>query len=129
MAKKLTPSESYDEVFNRILEQCMIKNTTVSELIDMCGLSRSVMTAWKKGNINPKALSMISKRLNVSMEYLTDGENTQADIPKNNSIQLINARENELLRLFRTISEEEQLKLMGRLELLSELSKTEENAI
>ncbi len=129
MAKKLKPSKSYDEVFNRILEQCIIKNTTVSELIDMCGLSRSVMTAWKKGNINPKALSMISKRLNVSMEYLTNGENTQADIPKNNSIQLINARENELLRLFRTISEEEQLKLMGRLELLSELSKTEENAV
>ncbi|MDE6101592.1 MAG: hypothetical protein K2F73_01235 [Ruminococcus sp.] len=129
MAKKLTPSESYDELFNRILEQCIIKNTTVSELIDMCGLSRSVMTAWKKGNINPKALSMISKHLNVSMEYLTDGENTQADIPKNNSIQLINARENELLRLFRTISEEEQLKLIGRLELISELSKTEENAV
>ncbi|MDE6091798.1 MAG: hypothetical protein K2G14_01720 [Ruminococcus sp.] len=129
MAKQLTPSESYDELFNRILEQCIIKNTTVSELIDMCGLSRSVMTAWKKGNINPKALSMISKHLNVPMEYLTDGENTQADIPKNNSIQLINARENELLRLFRTISEEEQLKLIGRLELISELSKTEENAV
>lgn len=129
MAKKLKPSESYDEVFNRILEQCIINNTTVSELIDMCGLSRSVMTAWKKGNINPKALSMISKRLNVSMEYITDGEDSPSDIPKNNSIQLINARENELLRLFRTIPEEEQLKLMGRLELLSELAKTEENAV
>lgn len=129
MAKQLTPSKSYDELFNRILEQCIIKNTTVSELIDMCGLSRSVMTAWKKGNINPKALSMVSKRLNVSMEYLIDGENTQADIPKNNSIQIINAIENELLRLFRTLSEKEQLKLMGRLELLSELAQTEENAV
>lgn len=129
MAKRLTPSEEFDEVFNRILEQCIIKGTSVSELIDMCGLSRSVMTAWKKGNINPKALSMISKRLNVSMEYITDGEDSPSDVPTNNSIQLINARENELLRLFRTIPEEEQLKLMGRLELISELAKTEENAV
>ncbi|MDE5770859.1 MAG: hypothetical protein K2I06_04380 [Ruminococcus sp.] len=129
MAKRLKPSEKYDEVFNRILEQCIIKNTTVSELIDMCGLSRSVMTAWKKGTINPKALSAISRRLNVPMEYLTDGKNTKSDIPNNNTIQIINAREIELLRLFRTISEEEQLKLMGRLELLSELAQTEENAV
>ncbi len=129
MAKRLKPSEKYDEIFNRILEQCIIKNTAVSELIDICGLSRSVMTAWKKGNINPKALSVISKRLNVSMERLTDGTDASSDIPKNNDIRLINARENELLRLFRTISEEEQLKLIGRLELLSELAKTEENAV
>ncbi|MDE5619960.1 MAG: hypothetical protein K2O29_08415 [Ruminococcus sp.] len=129
MAKRLKPSESYDEVFNRILEQCIIKNTTVSDMIDMCGLSRSVITAWKRGNINPKALSMISKRLNVSMEYITDGKDFPSDIPKNNNIQLINARENELLRLFRTISEEEQLKLIGRLELLSELAQTEESAV
>lgn len=129
MAKKLKPSEDYDNIFNRILEQCTVSNITVSELIDMCGLSRSVMTAWKKGNINPKALSMICKRLNVSMEYITDGETPPPDVPKNNNISLINARENEFLRLFRTIPEEEQLKLMGRLELLSELAETEENAV
>lgn len=129
MAKKLKPSEEYDEIFNRILEQCDIKNTTVSELIDICGLSRSVMTAWKKGNINPKALSIISRQLDVSIEFLINGEDDFADFPESNDIMLTNARENELLRLFRMIPKEEQLKIIGRLELLSEIANTEERAV
>lgn len=127
MSKKLKPSEEYAPIFNRLIKLCEMRETSVSQLLDVFASSRSAVGAWKNGNINANLIEGIAKHLNVSVEYLITGKENRPVIQQKRDIQQINGREKELLEYFRELSDEEQIKLIGRAEVLAEQAKLKEN--
>lgn len=47
MAKRLQKSDLFAPIFNRLIDLCENKNTTVTSLLDKFTNSRSAMNAWK----------------------------------------------------------------------------------
>ena len=101
----LTKSEEYHFIFNNIIELCDEKNITVSNLLKNFSISKSAMTAWKKGNIHPDTLIKIAGFFGISVEHLITGKKTE-----------LTENEKELIDIFRTLNEHEQLKLIGRIQ-------------
>ena len=135
--KKLKPSEEYAPIFNRLIRLCEIRKTSVSQLLDIFASSRSAVGAWKNGNINANLIEGIAEHLNVSIQYLITGKESESEprpesesesiIQQQKGIHQISNREKELLGYFRELSDEEQIKLIGRAEVLAEQAKLEEN--
>ena len=85
------------------------KNIKQSDLSSYLGISKSVITNWKKRGSNPPAelLVNICELLDISIEYLLTGKEEQ---------QQFNTNESELLELFKQLPEREQLKVIGMVE-------------
>ena len=107
MLKRLEKSEEYHFIFNNIIELCDRKNITVSNVIGRFSKSKSAMPAWKKGNIYPDTLAELAEFFGVSVEYLIRGRESAPELTEN---------EQELLDIFRTLDNREQLKLIGRVQ-------------
>ena len=96
------------EIFNRIEALCNESNISISALItEITGSSGNAPT-WKKGHIRSDYLKAICLKFNVSSDFVLGIDNQKFDFSEN---------EKELLALFNDMSEREQLKLIGRLEL------------
>jgi len=122
MAKKLKPSKDFSPTFNRLIEICEAKNITISNLLDEFATSRSAINAWKNGNINTSILPEIAKKLNVSIDYLLTGMEK-----KIKEIEVTNGNEKIMLDLFRQLNENEQNRIIGRLECMVEQSYESKN--
>ena len=112
MAKRLQKSDLFAPIFNRLIDLCENKNTTVTSLLDKFTNSRSAMNAWKNGNISTELLPKIAKELNISLDILLTG--TEKSSPTDN----LSENELEMLEVFQKFNEREQLKLIGKLEEL-----------
>ena len=120
--------------FAQILSETLAnKGITAYKISKDTGISQTAISKWKKGEQYPTAdkLKILTDYLGVTCDYLLKGENSSAT-PAVPAIQHTNAIEAEMLRLFRLLPEAEQLKLLGRTEVLVELAeqaKAEDNAV
>ncbi|MDE6798082.1 MAG: helix-turn-helix domain-containing protein [Ruminococcus sp.] len=100
-------SEKYHFIFNNIIDLCDRKNITVSNVMGSFATSKSAMPAWKKGNIPPDTVVRLAEFFEVSVEYLITGKDSGTYLTEN---------EQELIDIFRTLDNREQLRLIGRLQ-------------
>ena len=92
---------------------CKERNVKPTPLILKLGFSSSMVTKWKNGVMpGSEALIKIADYFNVSIDSLL-GRKTPEE-PKND----LTSSESDMLSLFRQLPEKEQLKELGRLELL-----------
>lgn len=91
--------------YERLVEICRQHGTTPSALLKKIGLSTSKVTAWKNGSI-PKAdtLKRISDELGVPISAFFDEKYSIA----------LEDDENEMLEVYRKLSQSGKRQLMGR---------------
>lgn len=104
--------------YERLDYICKKKGTTVTGVAKELKISTSNVTNWKSGVI-PKGeiIIRLAELLNVSCDYLLLGKEPT---PKSSMIEVpkpqLTENEQEMLSVFRMLSEREQLKEIGRLE-------------
>lgn len=128
MSKKLLKSDEYDPIFNRLIDLCEQKNISVSNLLDMFATSRSAISAWKKGNISANIIPKIADYFNITTDYLLKGTGTVLQkeylLVKDEKTRL-KANEIEMLEVFQSFDEREQVKIIGRMEEWLEVKQRE----
>lgn len=114
------------EILDRII--ILLGTREQKELTDFLKLRKSAFTDWKSGKSNSyrKYLIEIAEFFNVSLDYLVYGKEDKVVIQQKD-IKQINGREKELLKYFRELSDEDQVRLVARAEVLAEQAKLEEN--
>lgn len=118
MSKKLVKSPEFDPLFNRLIDICDERNTSVSSLLDIFATSRSAISAWKKGNISANIIADITDYLGVSTEYFLKGHEALTDTSSlSKNVNQLDLTENEqeltdieekLLKDFRSLSQQGQ---------------------
>ena len=101
--------------YERLKEVCKQRGTTVSKMLTDLNMSTSSTGSWKKGMLpRGEVLKLISKYLNVSVDYLLFGENVYKPI---------NSREITLLEKYNRLSEFNKGKINERIDILLETEK------
>ena len=96
---------------------CTEKGLKISPVVLECGGTRGMLGGWKNGAApNSDIIMKLSERLNVPTDVLLFGKDSR-DI-----IIATDEDEQQMLRLFRSLPDKEQIKLLGRAELLVEQS-------
>ena len=93
----------------RMFDLLQAKALSVQSLCDNIGVSSSVVANWKARNEYPpsKYIQSICEFLEVSSDYLLTGKDISPKLTEN---------ELELLHIFSSFSEREQIKIIGQLE-------------
>lgn len=103
-------------IFTDLCSKKMISPTATLQTL---GISTSKLTAWKNGSLpSASVLILISEFFGVTIDYLLTGKRPETIQP----FELENANEKTMMRLFRQLSEKEQDRIIGRLELMVEQS-------
>jgi len=96
---------------------CTEKGLKITPVVLECGGTRGMLGGWKNGAApNSDIIMKLSERLNVPTDVLLFGKDCR-DI-----IIATDEDEQQILRLFRSLPDKEQIKLIGRAELLVEQS-------
>ncbi len=96
---------------------CTEKGLKITPVVLECGGTRGMLGGWKNGAApNSDIIMKLSERLNVPTDVLLFGKDSR-DI-----IIATDEDEQQMLRLFRSLPDREQIKLIGRAELLVEQS-------
>ena len=116
-------------ITERIFVALAQKRLSQKEFAKRIEVNEKTVSAWKKNNSLPPAdkISKISDCLGVTINYLLTGEEEKPVIQQSQNFQQINSREKELLKYFKMLSNEEQIRLIARAEVLAEQAKLEEN--
>lgn len=90
-----------------------IRNISAAELSRRLGIDEGTISNYKKGRYEPKQrrLEEISKILNVSIPWLM-GADVPMDIKQLNNNSTSNKKDQELLRLFSRLSEDEKQEIL-----------------
>lgn len=93
---------------------------TQKELSAYISVAPSTLNNWIKlgRSIPSEYIIPICEFFDISLEHLLTGKENKLD--KQNEIYQINNREKELLKYFRELSNEEQVRLLARAEVLAE---------
>ena len=108
-----------DPVVLRIIDQLKLQGKTEKELVGYLGMANGTVSSWKFANVKSYKtyISQIAEFLNVTEEYLLEGED---DV--NNTIT---GREIKLIKLFRSMGNEQQKCFMKNAEFLAMSTKYE----
>lgn len=100
-----------EEILTRISAELALQNKMQAELISYLDLPKGAYSNWKAGKSRNfcEHLGAIAQFLGVSVEYLVTGKEAEKN--------LMNPREEELIRLYRELTPEKQdaLRLMAKL--------------
>ena len=110
MAKKLQKSSEFSAVFNNLIDICDSKNISVTTLIDKFASSRSVMTAWKNGNINTDIIPKLAHELEIPLELLFFGIEKKASLSQD---------ELNLLEMYEMLTDMEKGEILGELKQMT----------
>lgn len=109
--------------YDNLLNICEEKGLKLTKIVVECGGASGSINGWKKGAMPNSGIVMsLSERLNVSTDYLLFGR----DKEYKNAISISNGIELQAIQLFNALPETEQLKLIGRMELLLEQYKNDD---
>ncbi|MDE7122298.1 MAG: hypothetical protein K2O42_09075 [Oscillospiraceae bacterium] len=101
---------------------CTEKGLKITPVVLECGGTRGMLGGWKNGAApNSDIIMKLSERLNVPTDVLLFGKDCR-DI-----IIATDEDEQQMLRLFRSLPDKEQIKLLGRAELLAELAMSKDS--
>lgn len=114
-------------ISQRIFDLLEKQGRKQNELSKYIGVSTSTVSAWNKRGADPPSslISAIADFFGVSVEYILSGK----EIRNSSQIKCTNTRETEMLYLFRRLSEQNQDRIIGRLEYMVEQAQTEESAV
>ena len=94
---------------------CTEKGLKITPVVLECGGTKGMLGGWKNGAVpNSDIIMKLSEKLNIPTDILLFGKDC-CDI-----IMATDENEQQLLRLFRNLPDKEQVKLLGRTELLVE---------
>lgn len=114
--------------YDNLKRICENQGLKITPVVIECGGSSGSIANWKKGTIpNGEILVKLSKRLNVSIDYLLTGENFSSNhiMINGNAIQsknLINSTINipeqdevteEMIKVFKSLSVKEKIKVLN----------------
>lgn len=111
-----------NKLYERLKKTCEEKGTTITRLCVEATGNKGNLVTWKnnKGHMRSDYLLNCSKILGVSADYLLTGEKNYPDLTE---------AQKEMLKLFDTLSEKEQYKLIGKLEQMTEQSDVHDKEI
>lgn len=94
------------DILNRILN--LLDGRSQRELMDYLNLGKGTFSDWKAGKSTSyrRYLIEIAEFFNTSIDYLVYGTAPEKELTQN---------ETELLELFRSFPEREQIKLLGKI--------------
>ena len=123
MAKKLQKSPDFSDFFNNLIDICNSRNTTPTALAERYA-SRSVLTAWKNGTINANIVPKLALDLNVSInDFFIKGKEKSPSAEQKAKEQLsFDEDEQELLNLYRPLSEKDKARVTERARTLYDLA-------
>ncbi|MDE6035466.1 MAG: helix-turn-helix domain-containing protein [Ruminococcus sp.] len=103
----------FHEILTKLLKE---RKITACQISKDTGISQNAIGKWKKGEKYPSVdnLKIIADYLEVSMDYLLTGKETTSETNR------LTENEKELLNIFNQLSEREQLKLIGKVEIMAE---------
>ncbi|MDE5885609.1 MAG: hypothetical protein K2H29_11110 [Oscillospiraceae bacterium] len=101
---------------------CTEKGLKITPVVLECGGTKGMLGGWKNGAVpNSDIIMKLSERLNIPTDVLLFGKDCR-DI-----IIATDEDEQQMLRLFRSLPDKEQIKLLGRAELLAELAMSKDS--
>ncbi len=106
--------------FNEILKHLITtKGCTQSEFAQSIGVKPNTVSDWLNKGTSPniKYIYLIVKYFNVSFDYLFTGVNSAK--------KTLSKEEEELIQYFRTLTEKDQYRELGRLSIIADLNKKE----
>lgn len=98
------------DFYNNLQSICKSKGTTLTKVLEECGLSKSYVTHWKKG-VKPTFEQMITvaHQLNISLDTIAGIENMAFNI------------ENQILiNKYSSLTEENKTRILERIDILLE---------
>ena len=119
---------------------CDKQKIKITPLVEECGGTKGMISGWKKGaSPNSEIVMKLSKRLNVTTDYLLFGEEGQAQtiINSNNNVsegssqrniytqggELTDEFEKELIKEYRSLSIKNKRKIFDYIDKLKEESE------
>ncbi len=119
------------DIINRILERLDDSSLTQADLCNYLGIKYNVFSTWKTRGTDPptKYLVQICDFLKISLEYLLTGEETDETSPQFTEIHQTDGREQELLRNFRLLPDNQKDQLIGRVQLMAEQATETRKAV
>ena len=101
---------------------CTEKGLKITPVVLECGGTKGMLGGWKNGAVpNSDIIMKLSERLNIPTDVLLFGKDCR-DI-----IIATDEDEQQMLRLFRSLPDKEQIKLLSRAELLAELAMSKDS--
>lgn len=115
-----------NSVGNRIKQRRIELNMTQKDIYERCGLATGALSKIENGERNPSVTLFydIARSLDCNMEWLLIGENANSHIPE------ICESEEELLKGFRELSEDDQDEILAIIKLkLRKARKSEQGVV
>lgn len=119
------------DIINRIIAKLEDNNLTQADLCNHLGIKYNVFSTWKTRGTDPptKYLVQICDFLEISLEYLLTGNETTETALQSEKIHQADGREQELLRNFRLLPDNQKDQLIGRIQLMAELATEARKAV
>ncbi len=115
--------------YNIFTKLCNENGMSPTAALQKMSISTSKLTAWKNGSSpNGNILILISEFFSVSIDYLLTGKD-RTPKEKNEEIHQTDGREQELLRNFRLLPDNQKDQLIGRVQLMAEQAAETRKAV
>ena len=100
--------------YDRLKEACKTANTTVTAALKAIGIGTANGTYWKNGSVPSSDIVIkLAEFLNVSTDYLLMGQSPSFSLSDS---------EKELINLFKSLSDEDKGRVLGKAETLAEIA-------
>ena len=110
--------------YNRLSELCAEQGGTPHTFLKEFNISSGTLSSWKKGrDVKTSTVVRIADFFHVSVDYLlglSDARYRTDVLPSVVLGDLLSSNESEMLSLFRKLSHDEQMRELGRMNLLVE---------
>ena len=115
--------------YDNLKSICDAKGLKITPIVSECGGAKGSISNWKKGaSPNTEIVAKLAVRLNVSTDLLIFGKEINSE-PTVNEIHQTDGREQELLRNFRLLPDNQKDQLIGRVQLMAEQATEERKAV
>ena len=115
--------------YDNLKSICDAKGLKITPIVSECGGAKGSISNWKKGaSPNTEIVAKLAVRLNVSTDLLIFGKEINSE-PTVNEIHQTDGREQELLRNFRLLPDNQKDQLIGRVQLMVEQATEERKAV
>ena len=103
----------FHEILTKLLKE---RKITACQISKDTGISQTAIGKWKKGEKYPSVdnLKLLADYLKVNIDYLLTGKETTSETT------ILTENEQELLNILNQLSDREQLKLIGKVEIMAE---------
>lgn len=108
------------DLFNRLIKLLEAQNITVKQFEKNCGLSNATIRRWKDHTPNLESIIKVSQQLNISIDNLVFGDDTNCgvDSKKESHNMVLNENEFDLITMYRYLQEQKQESIYAFVQML-----------